>query len=57
MSVLLAKSGIPHVREYRFHSVRKWRFDFAVLDYKIAIEVEGVFFFKRSAYARQRFRQ
>ena len=44
MSVLLAKSGIPHVREYRFHSVRKWRFDYAVLDYKIAIEVEGGIF-------------
>ena len=28
-------------REYRFHPPRKWRFDFAYPDRKIAIEVEG----------------
>jgi very-short-patch-repair endonuclease len=27
--------------EYQFHSDRKWRFDFAELDLRIAIEVEG----------------
>lgn len=27
--------------EYRFHPTRRWRFDFALVDYKIAIEVEG----------------
>jgi len=27
--------------EYRFHPVRKWRFDFALPDKKIAIEIEG----------------
>mgnify|MGYP005844091629 FL=1 len=27
--------------EYRFHDTRKWRFDFAWPDYKVALEVEG----------------
>lgn len=27
--------------EYRFHPVRRWRFDYALPDYKIALEVEG----------------
>jgi hypothetical protein len=27
--------------EYRFHTTRKWRFDYAWPDKKIAIEVEG----------------
>ncbi len=30
------------IREYRFHPTRKWRFDFAWPDYKVAVEVEGV---------------
>lgn len=29
------------VREYRFHPIRKWRFDFAHPDRKLAVEVEG----------------
>lgn len=28
-------------REYRFHPTRKWRFDFAYVAEKIAIECEG----------------
>lgn len=27
--------------EYKFHPVRKWRFDFAIVYLKIAIEIEG----------------
>ncbi|MHC4307344.1 MAG: hypothetical protein ACYSR7_01815 [Planctomycetota bacterium] len=30
------------VYEYRFHSSRKWRFDFAWPDSKIALEWEGI---------------
>jgi very-short-patch-repair endonuclease len=30
----------PH-REYKFHPVRKWRFDFAFLDMLVAVEIEG----------------
>ena len=29
------------VKEYRFHDKRKWRFDYAIPEHKIAIEVEG----------------
>ena len=28
-------------KEYKFHPKRKWRFDYAWPDYKIALEVEG----------------
>lgn len=33
--------GLAVEREYRFHSKRKWRFDFAIPSRKIAIECEG----------------
>lgn len=33
--------GIEVVREHRFHTTRKWRFDYAVLKYKVAIEIDG----------------
>lgn len=29
------------VKEFKFHPTRKWRFDYAVPEYKIALEVEG----------------
>lgn len=29
------------VKEFRFSKTRRWRFDYALPDYKIAIEVEG----------------
>lgn len=28
-------------REYRFHPTRKWRFDFAIPELKLAVEIEG----------------
>ena len=33
--------GVEIVPEYRFHPTRKWRFDYAIPQYKVAIEVEG----------------
>jgi len=33
---------IDFVREHRFHPTRRWRFDFAIPDLMLAIEVEGV---------------
>lgn len=29
------------VKEYRFHPTRKWRFDYAIPEHKIALEIEG----------------
>lgn len=29
------------VKEFRFHPTRRWRFDYAMPEYKIAVEVEG----------------
>lgn len=37
----LKAMGIKAEREYRFHPVRKWRFDFAIPDRLIGIEIEG----------------
>lgn len=38
----LSTLGFPDpVTEYKFHPVRKWRFDFAYPERKIAIECEG----------------
>jgi len=28
-------------REYKFHSARRWRFDFAWPEYMLAVEIEG----------------
>ena len=33
--------GLTPEREYVFHPTRKWRFDFAWPDIKLAVEVEG----------------
>lgn len=41
--IALARLPKP-VREYRFHPVRKWRFDFAWPELMIACEVEGGLF-------------
>lgn len=42
LSYMMALIGldVPE-REYRFHKVRRWRFDFAFPDRMIAVEVEG----------------
>lgn len=35
------KLGVECVREYRFHPDRLWRFDYAIPDLRIAIEIDG----------------
>lgn len=35
------KYGLRYQAEYRFHAKRRWRFDFAIPDIKLAIEHEG----------------
>ncbi len=34
-------NGPELIREHRFHPTRKWRFDFAHLASRVAIEIEG----------------
>ena len=39
---MLAPADLPDPeREYRFHDTRKWRFDFAWPEQKVAIELHG----------------
>lgn len=33
--------GVECVKEYKFHPVRKWRFDYAIPSALVALEVEG----------------
>lgn len=33
--------GVQVVKEYKFHPTRKWRIDYYIPEYSIAIEVEG----------------
>lgn len=39
----------PCVREYRFVTDRKWRFDFAWPDMKLAVEIEGLIHYGTNA--------
>ncbi len=39
--LLEQQTGLKFILEYRFHEKRKWRFDFANLENKLAIEIEG----------------
>ena len=39
--VELKTCGFKVVPEYRFHPTRRWRFDFAIPEEKVAVEVEG----------------
>ena len=34
-------TGCQVVAEHKFHDTRKWRIDFAIIDLKIGIEIEG----------------
>lgn len=36
-----AATGAPLTAEHRFHASRRWRFDFACIPAKVAIEIEG----------------
>lgn len=41
LAFLLSQRNIPYEREHRFHATRKWRFDFALPRWAIAVEIEG----------------
>jgi very-short-patch-repair endonuclease len=39
---LIEHAGLPAPeREFRFHPIRRWRFDYAFLGPKLAVEIEG----------------
>jgi hypothetical protein len=42
MCLILHAMGIEYVTEHRFHEMRKFRFDIAILDIKVGIEYEGL---------------
>jgi len=46
------KSGIMVEREWKFHPIRKWRFDFFIPTLKVACEYEGIFS-KKSRHTTQ----
>jgi hypothetical protein len=48
LSFQLNAVGIETEREYKFHPTRKWRFDFAIPEKQIAIEVEGITFYGKN---------
>lgn len=39
---VMKQTGMDYQKEFRFHPVRKWRFDFAIPEIKLAIEYEGI---------------
>lgn len=41
IKLLKQELGVEAQAEYRFHPTRRWRFDYCIPKYKIAIEVEG----------------
>lgn len=42
LALHIRAAGLPEpVRELKFHPVRRWRFDFAFVNEKVAVEVEG----------------
>ena len=40
-AALLSAHEVIYKLEYRFHPTRRWRFDFAMPNHKVAVEVEG----------------
>ena len=48
--ILKEKNILNYRREYRFHSVRKFRFDFAFPQKMIAIEIQGLLYKKMGGH-------
>lgn len=40
---MLRHSGLEWTTEHKFHPKRKWRFDWACKELKVAVEYEGIF--------------
>lgn len=39
--VVKSELGVEVIKEYQFHPSRKWRFDYAFVEHRVALEVEG----------------
>lgn len=39
--IILKELNLKMVKEFQFHEIRKWRFDWCIPSHKIAIEEEG----------------
>lgn len=44
LQLQLVKAGYTATLEYRFHETRKWRIDVALIEQKIAVEIDGGIF-------------
>lgn len=44
--LVIKEKGFNLKKEFQFHQVRKFRFDYAIEEFKVAIEVEGGVFTK-----------
>ena len=42
--IIKSQLGLEVVKEHKFHPLRKWRFDYAIIELKICIEIEGGIF-------------
>lgn len=40
-TICMTDLKVECVKEHKFHPKRRWRFDYAIPEYKIALEVEG----------------
>lgn len=40
-TICMTDLKVECVKEYKFHPKRRWRFDYAIPEHKIALEVEG----------------
>lgn len=43
LGTVLGILGVRYCKEYKFHDRRKWRLDYALPDYMIALEYEGIY--------------
>ncbi|MEW6507202.1 MAG: DUF559 domain-containing protein [Bacteroidota bacterium] len=50
IATALRIAGYKFQREYKFHPTRKWRFDFALPNQKVAIEFEGGVFLPKARH-------
>ena len=48
--IIKSAYGLEAITEYKFHPKRKWKMDFAIVDKKICIEIEGGVWMKKARH-------